>query len=48
MQRKKIKTHQSLRQHFTVELLEHVLVLDVLEHHHHLRNGFEILDSTNH
>ena len=46
--RKMIKTHQSLSQHFTVELLEHVLVLNVLEHHHHLKIGFEIPDSTNH
>lgn len=45
--RKMIKTHQSLSQHFTVELLEHVLVLNVLEHHHHLKIGFEIPDSTN-
>ena len=28
--------HQPLGEHLAVELLEHVLVLDVLEHHHHL------------
>ena len=48
LNRKIIKTHQSLSQHLTVELLEHVLVLNVLEHHHHLKVGFEIPDSTNH
>ena len=30
-------SYQSLRQHLAVELLEHILVLDVLEHHHHLQ-----------
>ena len=29
-------SYQSLSQHLAVELLEHILVLDVLEHHHHL------------
>lgn len=29
-----VLVHQSLGQHLSVELLEHVFVLDVLEHHH--------------
>ena len=40
-------SYQSLGEHLAVELLEHILVLDVLEHHHHLKIGFEIPDSTN-